>query len=77
MTAVLNFEGGAIAAIIDENEKTYLLVICDEAQQSYRFRIDMNTLARLNVESAARILTKVQRGYAFVKNVEGLNPLSS
>ncbi len=64
--------GDGLAAINSEGDQVYLLVISDQAGKAFRFRINLATLARLNVESAAHILTKVQKAHAWVKDGENV-----
>ena len=55
-----------IASIVTEGDDQYLLVLVD-GHGAWRFKVDVVTLARLNAECAARIVTKVQRGSAYIK----------
>lgn len=67
MPAVQNF-AGASAWIVTENDDQYLMVMVDGQEGgAWRFQIGVRTIARLNAECAARLVTKVQRGYAYIK----------
>lgn len=54
---------GASAYLVTEGEQNYLCVI-DEVTGFHRFEIGLPTLARLNVESAERILTRIHGSFA-------------
>ena len=64
--------GDGLAYLISEGDKTYLMVVSDQAGMAFRFGVELPTLARLNVESAARILTKVQKAHAYFKEGENV-----
>jgi hypothetical protein len=71
MPLVNNFVG-ASAWIVTENDDQFLMVMVDGKEGgAWRFQIGVRTLARLNAECAARLVTKVQRGYAYIKTDEG------
>jgi hypothetical protein len=57
-----------LPSIVTENDEQYLLVLVDGQEGgAWRFKIDVRGLVRLNAECAARLVTKVQRGYAYIK----------
>jgi hypothetical protein len=69
MPLVTNFDTQGDAWLVTEGEDTFLMVLID-GQGCFRFKIGIRSIARLNVESAARILTRVQNGFAYMKDGE-------
>lgn len=58
------------AYLIHEGDDDFLMVMTRD-EQCFRFKIDLPTIARLNCEGAARMLTRVQRGSAYIKTEDG------
>lgn len=55
--------GSGLAYLVTEGDKHYLCILAD-GQGYFRFEVNLATLARLNVESAERILSAVHGGHA-------------
>lgn len=59
------------AWITEEAGEFRLHVLVEDPRKAFQFKISLATLARLNVESAAKLLTRVQNAEAYVKTADG------